>query len=161
MKIPRKKAQEPTYIDSNVAGNYCNFAGGEKLYYFKNLDNDSGDLFLNGRRLKTDVKVYQVDYSESLDSVVFMYDWNDAEFYGTLAIFDGETLKTLSKKVYSFDITLEGEILYIENYDNETYKGDLMSYKGGKPRKIDKDVTAIVSINEPDYNVYNTTLMTQ
>lgn len=137
--------------DSDVYTGYCYFAGDDKFEYYKDYKDSKGELYVNKVKIDYDVSVYStVVYGDS-DKVIYVTDWNDDKYYGTLKIYqDGESVK-VADDVHDFSVMSDGRILYLYDYSLNYYKGELHVWENGETRKIDDDVVAVIPVYETKY----------
>lgn len=58
----------------------------------------------------------------------------------------------IADDVHSFETTLNGEILYLYDYNATYNNGELFIYKGDEPQKIDDDVSSIIPVYNSKYH---------
>ncbi|MCI8417932.1 MAG: zinc ribbon domain-containing protein [Lachnospiraceae bacterium] len=150
MEISSKSINSPSLYDSEVYNSSLYFVSGDKLIYYKNVDNDSrkGDLFLDQKEIDYDVSLYSVSYSEDSGSLLYYTDWNSERSYGTLKTSKNGKSTKIADDVHQFLSLDNGDVLYLYDYSSNYYKGTLYLYRKGKAQKLDDDVVAIIPIND-------------
>ena len=127
------------------------FFDNKNFMYFKDYKSTVGDykgkadLYVNKEKIDYDVYTSNITYIEDSEDIVYFVDWNSEKSYGTLKIYDGEA-KKIRDDVHSYNLSTEGEVLYISDFSSKYYKGDLYLYNGKKSEKIDMDVNGIIRI---------------
>ena len=147
MELSGKKIKKTELYDSDVYYSSISMHTEEKeskLLYYKNYKNGKGELYIEKEKVADDVRNYRYDIEN--DVVTCMTDWNNEKSYGTLKQWKRGKLTKIADDVHSYTLTPDGQVLYLKEYSNEYYKGDLYMFKGRKSKKIDVDVVAIVPI---------------
>lgn len=149
IKISGQKVGKLKKIDSNVYS-IISFMGNDHYVYYKKVDEQkqSGDLYIDGKKLESDVRLNTVKFDKNTENLCYMVDWEDKDQYGTLKKYDGDKIVKVSDEVYSYEILPTGEILYLYDYSIDSYEGELYIYKKSKSRKVDDDVVAIIPVQE-------------
>lgn len=147
LEVSRTKVRQPQKLDSGVAPNYGGFTPSGECWYFKNMDETSGQgqLFLNGKKLDSDVAAESVVYSEALKGLVYLTDWREAKEYGILKLYGKEAQK-IADDVHAFALLPQGEVLYLQDYKLGTEEGSLYIHSGSDPKLLDEAVYAMVPI---------------
>jgi len=135
---------KPVKIDEDVTEYYFGNQTG-RVYYFKDVKNNSGDLYLAGKSISSDVYIPSLFNFEDTDILLYYIDYNESNMNGTLCMFkDGKQTK-IADDVSFFTPVNEKNVAYLTDYSLERKKGDLMLYNGKKePTLIDTDVTALL-----------------
>ncbi len=143
-KISGGSVETPVTIDEDVVGYRYGF-GNNKIYYYKDVKDGSGDLYLKGKIIATDVYINSLYSFKDSDSLLYYVDYSDSNYDGTLCLLKGDKETKISDDVTSFAPISESNIAYLVDYSNDREKGDLMLYQGKKKSvAIDTDVTEIV-----------------
>lgn len=137
--------------DSDVCVNGCFFLSDTEFVYYKDMNDDKGELYINGNHIDSDVGAYRVGSVSDGGKTVYYTDWDDDKNYGTLKIYDGKESVKISDDVHGIVITPEGSILYLYDYSDKHSTGELYEWFDGKTRKIDDDVTCLLVFFEYDY----------
>ena len=147
ISISGSKLGKAEKYDTDVTGRGLTFADG-KVLYFKDYKKNAGDLYYNKKKIDSDVYVYGVDYCKETKQIFYMADYNSDKETGTLKVSkNGGKAKKVADDVYNPVILPNGYVLYLYDYSDKYSKGDLYLYKGGKPVKLDEEVTVILSVN--------------
>ncbi len=146
-KLSDGAANTPVTIDEDVM-DYRYGNGNNKIYYYKDVKDGSGDLYVKGKMIATDVYINSIYSFKDSDSLLYYIDYSDSNYDGTLCLLKGNKETKISDDVSSFAPISESNIAYLVDYSNEREEGDLMLYQGNKKAvTIDTDVTAIVWMN--------------
>jgi len=145
--VSNGKVQKPELYDSDVYKYGADFIDNGKFMYYKDVyDKISCDLYINKERIDYDVYINSVKYDKNSGRILYLTDWNNNKYYGTLKEYaDGKAAK-IRDDVFKFDIAPDGGILYLCDYSTKYYKGDLFVYKNGKAEKIDDEVITIIPV---------------
>ena len=149
MQVSGNKIGAGKKYASDVFAKEIAFVGAEGVLYYKNVSEVTytmqGDLYVNKKKADENVKLGSaVCYSEVDDKTVyFITDWKYQESMGALKKVKGSKVTEIRKAAHAFYSMKKGEVLFIGDYDVETYAGNLYRYNG-KAHKIDKDVIAIM-----------------
>lgn len=121
-----------------------------KVLYYKNVENYKGTLYIDKKKVDSNVSTY-VNYFEDDEMLVYFVDYNSEKHYGTLKCYtDGKATK-IREDVYNYTITPSGEIMYLFDYSTSSYEGDLYVYDGGESKKIDSGVMVLIPVYESKY----------
>ncbi len=151
--IENGAAAKPEKIDEDV--NIFEFGNGSRrLIYFKDVSNGAGDLYLDGKRISSDVRadihtsVFYVgqrwlyNYEDS-ENLIYYTDFSDKRQNGTLNIYkDGKSAKISDDACYFVAID-ENNVAYLFDYNFDRQRGDLKLFDGKESTTIDTDVTAV------------------
>ena len=149
IKISGQKLGKLKKIDSNVYS-IINLMDNNHYVYYKKVDEQkqSGDLYMDGKKLESDVRLNTVKFDKNTENLCYMVDWEDKDQYGTLKKYNGDKIVKVSDEVYSYEILPTGEVLYLYDYSIDSYEGELYIYRKNKSRKVDGDVVAIIPVQE-------------
>lgn len=142
---------EPKEYDADVYRYSIRLLADDQLAYYKDVDSDddNGELYVNKKRVDSDVAL-GVGYVKESDTLVYFVDWNEGKEMGTLKVYaDGKATK-VNDDVHAVGLSTTGDILYLYDYSTNYYKGDLYVYEDGSSRKIDMDVSAIIPMYDED-----------
>lgn len=150
MKIEDGALQEPELYDSDVSLSYgLYFAAKDQFLYFKKMEENGGELYINQNKIDQAVEGNRIAYDESMERLVYYIEWDSSLEQGTLMSYEeGEAVK-VADKVHDFKSASDGSILYLQEYDTEQKEGELYLYRDGKSAKVDDDVTGII----PNYHM--------
>lgn len=145
MPISADGPQQPELYDSGVNAYSITITENNRLLYYKAVEGDEGELYVDKEFVDYDVSRYHLNYIEEDDSFVYMTDWNDSSEYGTLKIFRKGEAETIADDVHAFSVTPDGEVLYLYDYSTDYMHGSLYLYDG-EAGKIDDDVVALIPV---------------
>ena len=114
------------------------FVDEETYIYMKNYQDDAGDLYINKKKIASDVNRI---YAETGDKVLYFTDVNTNKENGTLYLYNGEESKKIDDDVYYYSCSLSkdlNKILYYTDYSNGC--GTLKIWENGESKKIADDV---------------------
>ncbi len=146
IKISNGKISNPVKIDDEVNG-YKFINKSDSFVYFKDVKGPIGDMYMNGKRLATDVYIPNIYCFEDSDTLIFCDDFSHDGESGSakLMMFKDGKMKKIADDVSSFVAEDENNIAYITNYSAKRGIGDLMLYNGSeKPVEIDYDVMGLI-----------------
>lgn len=140
--------------DSDVYTGYCSFINDTDFKYLKDCKDGEGELYINGKKIDSDVEAYYVEAYSDLEEIFYFTDWNDEKHCGTLKVYDGKESVKIADDVYSFSVVPDGRVLYLCDYSNKYYRGELHEWANGETRKIDDDVVYVFSSLNNKYRSY-------
>ena len=117
-----------------------------KVLYFTDVKGYTGDMYLGGKRIAYDVKLYPIDYSEDTKALSFYTDWDDRDECGTLNIYKGGKITKIADEVADYFVLPDGSILFLNDVSSRG-EGTLYRFKGSRSTKIDDDVTEIIHVS--------------
>ena len=146
-------AQEAVLYDEDVSlwGNK-EYLADDKLVYFKNIENGKGkgDLYLNKQSVDYDVNVYNIQYIQKNNCLMYLSDWDNENQHGTFKQFilgtegnENQTVK-IADNVYKYYYAINNDILYISDYSTRHYKGALHLFRNAVDTKLADDVVNII-----------------
>ena len=134
--------------DSEVGGN-IRFLDDNTVMYVKDYKNYVGDLYINKKKVDSDVYVSSV---QMVDGKVYYYaDYDSGDTCGTLKVYANGKTDKIADDVYDYDVEIDGQVLYLTDYDTSSYEGELYAWKNGEKRKVDKDVSCIIHHYDTKY----------
>lgn len=144
VKLESDKLAAPSKIDEDV-NNYRFENQSDSLLYFKDVKNESGDMYRDGETIAKDVNIYSIYSFQDSSNLLYFTDYSSSNYNGTLEYLkDGKT-KKIADDVNSFVAENESNIAYLVDYNSNTKKGDAILYSSSdKPVIIDYDVTALL-----------------
>lgn len=120
----------------------CNVEAG--IYYLCDVDDESysGDLYLNGEQIDSDVTPYSMEVDGNKAAYLKDAEYNSE---GTLYLYQNGKSKEISEDVPSegYRFVENGKIAYLTDYNFKRSHGDLKIYNGSKSVDVDSDVTCI------------------
>ena len=142
--IKNAVAEKPVKIDDDVM-RYFEGNNNGKYYYFKDIKNNSGDLYLEGKRIAADVYNYSLYNYEGTDTLIYYKDYRENYNNGTLSMLKGGVETKIADDVAFYSPLDEKNLAYITDYNRDRQKGDLMLHDGkDKPTLVDYDVTGLL-----------------
>lgn len=138
-----KKVGEAEKVESDIyAYSYYSYANGD-LVYFKDVENSTGTLYVNGEKVEKDVRVDSIRRNIN-DDFYFLSDVDSNE--GTLNLYNGKKVSEIADDVLAaIAVTPDGGVLYLVDYNMEKLEGELYYSKNGKEGKLlDEDVTFVL-----------------
>ena len=133
-------AGEPVKIDEEVAG-YIFGNGNDNIYYCKDVKDSSGDIYINGKLLASDVYIPSLYNYKGSNRLIYLKDYSGRSRSGTLCINVEGRETSISDDASCFVPVNEKNIAFLSDYSYERNEGDLMLYTGKKkPNSIDTDV---------------------
>jgi RNA polymerase subunit RPABC4/transcription elongation factor Spt4 len=154
LSITNGTAVKPELYDTDVAFTSISLLNdGKSILYFKDVDDYSGELFINKVSVEDDVIIYGLSYVTEDNKLYYFTDWNDDKEYGTLKLYDGKNSVVIDEDVHDYTLTPTYDVIYLREYSVSREKGDLYLYNGGKEnRRLDEDVVAIVPFTDNTYD---------
>ena len=164
--IYNRKSGEKTKLDENVSSFYVNETGdyliydtysdGEytiyfifgneagKVYYFKDVKDMSGDMYLDGKAIVSDIYIPSLYIYEDTDKLLYFTDYDKENMAGTLCMFvDGKQTR-IADDVSIYVPTYKNNIAYLTDYSLNKKEGDLMIYNGRKSVPVDSGVSTLL-----------------
>lgn len=148
--VSGKKLKKAEKIASDAYAYGIVFVEDNKLAYFKDVDGETGDLYVEKAEVDSDVAVYSVQYSEDLKGILYKTEVDEKNDTYTLKQYKGKKDIEIADDVYSYSVTPNGKIVYLTDYDTDKNEGDLYLYKKSKPQQIDDEVSRIITIRSWD-----------
>lgn len=134
-----KSAGELAEYDNDVPSGMLMFASEQGLYYLKDYENSSGDLYFNGERIKSDVCwITNVDKGRLIACASDYY-----EYTYELSLYNGKKDTLVAKDVRAAECAPDGTVVLLSDYDNNLGEGDLMYFDGKELRELDRGVTGV------------------
>jgi len=150
MTISGNKAKKAEKYDTDVYIYSSEFSESGAYQYFKDYENEHGDLYIDKKKVDSDV--YEVKQMNDTKKFVYITDYESKDRCGTLNLFDGKKSKKIADDVFDYTVTAKGEISYICDYDVDDYEGELFLYKGSKSKKIDDEAMALIATSDTNYH---------
>ena len=146
ISISGGKVSKPELYDTEVKSTSCSFISDNEFRYFKDLNNQGGDLYINKKYVDSDVYHSNLYRYSHLNPAVYFTDWDEDTQSGTLNIYDGKNSVTIADDVYDLSGTPDGKLLYLYDYSLKNCTGELYQWSNGRSTKIDDDVVAIIPV---------------
>lgn len=143
--IKGDKISDAELYDEDVY-TYGYFLSEDDFLYFKDYEEDSGDMYINKESIDYDVRLWSVDYNMDSETVLYITDWDSDKEYGTLKIWDGKEAVKIADDANSPYMLPDGRVLYLYDYSTKHHNGELRIWKNGESEKIDDDVICIIPV---------------
>ncbi len=141
-KISGKKIGEPKKVSDDVSSTY-GYLGNGKHYYYTDVKDGEGTLYVNGKKILDDVSTSNRYYNEEDGRLYFFTDVKNSE--GTLYFTTGSKATKVADDVYTdLEFSADGQALYMQDYKNG--EGTLYVIKGSKGKKIAEDASDVAAI---------------
>jgi len=146
VKISGKGIETPVAVDEDVSDYYL--LNGRKLIYCKDMEDGSGEIYRERKKLATNVYFDSLYSLEDSDMLFYLTDYDQDKEEGTLYCRRGDGQTKIADGVYQYVPVNEKKVLYLTDYNTEKRRGELVIYQGGKKRDtVDTDVTYIFDFN--------------
>ena len=139
---------KPSLYDTDISTNRNNgLLSDGSLFYFKDVKNDKGELYIDKVSVDFDVYCYNVNTNYYEDSKMLFYyvDYN-SDHGGTLKMYKGGSSTKIADDVVDFVVVNGDDILYLYDFSTKYYTGTLYLHDGKQATKIDDDVSGIIRI---------------
>lgn len=131
----REPARE---VDGGVSALSC-IAGG-RVYYTKEAEGGTGDLYCDGSIAAYDVSIASVSVSPESQEVYCIADYNRMKRKGTLIqVLEGD-VKQIASDVSGYSVIGTDSIFILSDYSFEKEHGDLLYYDGAELLTIDTGI---------------------
>ena len=110
----------------------------KKLMYIKESEEyyDQHDLYdIDGNLVAGNMMFYD---STHKDKVIFFSEFDEYEEFGTLCVYDGKTVTELGDDIFTYNVTLSGNLVYVKDVES-TGSSDIYYLNDGVERRIEKD----------------------
>ncbi|MBR4308094.1 MAG: zinc-ribbon domain-containing protein [Oscillospiraceae bacterium] len=142
--ISKSKLGKSKKIDSDVYDGRITFMK-KSVIYFKDVKDSTGEMYFDGKKVDFDVYIYSLQRIEDSKRIFYTTDLDSGDGTGTLKVLQGKKVKKISDEVYEYTVLPNGKVLYLIDYSRENCKGDLYQWDGGKAKKVDEDVVAVLN----------------
>lgn len=140
------EAEKPALYDTDVSTACYGVLSNGALYYFKDVRNNKGDLYIDRSSVDYDVFCYRLDYYEDTGTLYYLIDYSPERGNGTLKMYKGGSSTRIADDVSDFVIVNGDNIFYLYDFSTRYYTGSVYLYKGREAEKIDDDVSGIIHI---------------
>ena len=144
--IKGDNVKAPELYESDVWKNACSFVSDSDIIYFKDVNAEQGDLYINKERVDYDVLGAYIKFNPDSEQVFYFTDWDSEKEQGTLKVYKNGKAKKIADDVHSYSMVPDGRLLYLYDYSLNHNSGELHAWKKGKTYKIDDDVVCIVPV---------------
>lgn len=123
-----------------------------KLYYYKNVHDGTGDLYVlennKGTRIAIDVRLGSSTYDPEADILVYMTDYYERDGTGALHMHKNGSSTKLTNESGPYFYQDEDNIFFLSNYNSDRGYGDLKKlFDKGQPELISEQIYAMHSPN--------------
>ena len=143
VSISGGSAEQPEIIDDDVT-RYLLGNGNGNAYYFKEVRDGVGDLYLSGELIAFDVLTYSLYSYEASDILIYYTDYRTNNNYGTLCVYRNGTQTKIADNVSFFVPINANNIAYLSDYSFTRERGDLMLYNGRESTLVSTGVAALL-----------------
>lgn len=140
------EVEKPALYDTDVSTSCYGVLSNGSLYYFKDVRNNKGDLYIDRASVDYDVFCYRLDYYEDTGTLYYLIDYSPERGNGTLKMYKGGSSTRIADDVSDFVIVNGDNIFYLYDFSTRYYTGSVYLYKGREAEKIDDDVSGIIHI---------------
>ena len=145
ISIENAVASEPKLYDKGVYSKQLYLYKSNDLAYFKDYEDEEATLYMNKKKIDTDVYVHNISPRREHSEEVYYYkDYNLDKEEGSLMFYNQNSPQLIADKVHDFKICYDGSVLYLCSYGLGSFKGDLKLYRQGNSSLINKDVMMII-----------------
>lgn len=138
---------KPSLYDTDVSTARYGILFDGSLYYFKDVKDGEGELYIDKANVDFDVYCYNVNANYYEDSkLLFYYADYSTDKGGTLKMYKGGSSTKIADDVVDFVIVNGDDILYLYDFSTKHYTGTLYLYDGKTAAKVDDDVSGIIRI---------------
>lgn len=145
-KLNGTSFDEPVLYEEEV-GYFSFLKDSDILYYFKEVTDYMGDLYINKERIDYDVYTNYIWASGTPGSMLYYTDYDLDNWEGTLMLYNGKDAIEIADDVYDCYAVNDKCVVYLQDYAMDEMIGDAYLYDGSKKRKeIDDNVSVILPI---------------
>lgn len=142
MTITGSKASDAELLESDVDLTFWGIAGGSHVYYFTDVKDRAGDLYVDGKLITSDV--YVLSQAWNSDVYYFYTDYDRDKRQGTLQCYADGKVVQIADDVHDYSVIGKEKLLVLNDYSMSRYKGDLYLYNKKKLTPLDEDVVCIL-----------------
>lgn len=147
ISIKGDEVGKPSLYDTDVSTARYGILSDGSLYYFKDVKDSEGELYIDKAAIDFDVYCYNVSTSYYEDSkLIFYYVDYSADKGGTLKMYKGGSSTKIADDVVDFVVVNGDDVLYLYDFSTKHYTGTLYLHDGKTATKIDDDVSGIIRI---------------
>ncbi len=129
-------------VDADAGMYFLGYEGKYSDYfcYFRNVENQVGELCIDGESIDENVYIYYLRYNDKGNSLTYLAEYDAKNRTGALMVYDGDAIEKISDDVYKYYITTNqnGDIVYLYDYNDNA--GTLAVYDGRQSEDIAEDV---------------------
>ncbi len=149
IKISGDTVSEPKLYDTGIVASMNLVDDDEIIYYKQEGTGEKTTYSIYCNKEKIDSNVHDMQYIKETGEFVYITDWDYENNWGTLKIHDGKA-KKIAENVCFFDLSFDGDVVFITDYKANFREGVLYAYNGKKTVKIDEEVNCILPIYRED-----------
>ncbi len=123
---------------------YSYFVGNSSFVYYKYVQEDAGDLYINGTKVSEDVSLANTDRNYYGGAYYFFTDWNNEKYAGTLWVYQDGKCQEISGDVRQYNVMADGSVFYLRNYGWLTGRGCLCRWQNGVETVIEEKAMCLV-----------------
>lgn len=132
------------YFASYYGSDYSDY-----FVYYKDVEDNVGDLYVNGTEVDSDVYVYRtVRYEPQSKGLVYYTEYDSYEGIGILKLWNGKESVEIYDEVYEYSITDSGDILV--GYDEDDGAFTLAVWDGKNLTEITDDAYTVSELENGD-----------
>lgn len=140
--VSKNKVKTPAIVDDGVYSYELGFAG-DWLVYYKDVKDDEGDLYADGKLVDSDVSDDGWNYLAESKQLFYMTDYNSSRDYGVLKSWNGKSAVEIYDEAYSIIPLENGDVLVAYDYSSSKSTCSLSVWNGKKLTEIAEDVYTI------------------
>ena len=145
--VSKENSPKAEFYESDVSTAVTRFISEDNYMYYKDVENATGELYINKDSIDYDVSLDHTIYDDKSDAIAYFTDWNSEKSYGTLKVQTQNGNSKIADDVHAFNFTPSGEVLYLYDYNSDHSNGELYLYvEGENNEKVDDDVSAIIPL---------------
>lgn len=127
------------------------FVSDDWFAYYKEANDDFGDLYVNGERVAYEVKMEKLEYISAYETLLYYTDWSNSSYSGTLNAFNGKKSEKVADEVNGYDVFYsEDDTTVLLKNDLSGSEYTLVVYDGKKCTKVSDEVSTAEFTAEGD-----------
>ena len=139
--------------DTEVHSDHLEVSSSDRLYYGKNVNNETYDLYVEKKLVEYDVSIVE----RTLKDGRILYYLDDDDNIGSYYCWKNGKKEKVSDDVYhgllavaNRGVDSDENLLYCKNYDEDDEVWDLYVYKGNKEVKVGYDVSLMFTVDKSE-----------
>lgn len=134
--------KKPELIDDGVYASDCRFYD-DKFVYFKDVKDDTGDLYVDGSLVDSDVCIdLDVEYNFESKELIYMTDYNENRDYATMKVWNGKSVAEVCDEAAGWVVLETGDVLVAYDPSSDG-TASLAVWNGSKFTEICDDVYSV------------------
>ena len=149
--IKGDEAEKPSLYDTDVSTTRYGFLSNGSLYYFKDVKDNEGELYID--KSSIDIDVYCSNVNDTYykdDKMLFYYVDYNSDRGGTLKMYKGSSSSKVADDVIDFIVVNGDNILYLYDFSTKRFTGTMYLHDGKTATKIDDDVSGIIRVYDAE-----------